>query len=167
MDALVQKIYGRCEEYGDCWEWQGATQSCGSTPMINYKQRVVSVRRLLAEHMGHDVKGKVVTYDCGNELCVNPAHVQVTTRKKLSKRISVDLKFHTNPVRMKKLSDAARARGKLTMELANQIREASGTQREIAARFGVSQATVSVIVRGITWREYSNPFAQLIGGLVT
>lgn len=166
MDALVKKIYDRCEEYGDCWDWQGAIQSCGSTPMINYKQRVLSVRRLLAEHQGLNIAGKVVTYKCGNELCVNPEHLQVLTRKKLSQRSTQDLKYHTNPVRMKKLADAARARGKLSIELARQIREASGTQREIAARFGVSQATVSVIVRGVTWREYSNPFAQLIGGLV-
>lgn len=165
MEALAQFIRSRCEEFGDCWEWQGALQSAGVTPMIHYKQRVISVRRLIAEHQGQEVKGKVVTYKCGNELCVNPDHIQVLTRRKLSKKIASELKYHTNPVRMKKLSDRAREKGKLNWELVCQIREATGTQREIAARFGISQATVSVIVRGITWREYTNPFAQLIGGL--
>lgn len=165
MEALAQFIRSRCEEFGDCWEWQGALQSCGVTPMINYKQRVISVRRLIAEHQGHDLVGKVATYKCGNELCVNPDHVHVITRKRLSKRLTKDLKYHTDPVRMKKLAIAARAHGKLTMEMAQQIREAPGKQRDIAKQYGVSQATVSVIKRGITWRDYSNPFAQLIGGL--
>jgi len=165
MDDLAEYIRQRCEEQGDCWEWLGALQSHGVTPMINYKQRVISVRRLIAEHQGHNIKGKVATYKCGNTLCVNPDHVQVLTRAKLSKRTTADLKYHTNPVRMKKLSDAARAKGKLTWDLVCQIREAQGRQRDIAERFGVSQATVSVILRGITWREYTNPFAQLVGGL--
>ncbi len=165
MEALAQLIRSRCEEFGDCWEWRGALQSCGVTPMMNYKRRVVGVRRLIAEHQGHDLKGKVATYKCGNELCVNPDHVQVLTRKRLSKRITQVNKYHTNPVRMKKLADQARKNSKLNMDLVCQIREATGTQREIAARFGVSQATVSVILRGVTWREYTNPFTQLIGGL--
>lgn len=165
MDALVKRIYDRCEEYGECWEWSGAFQSKRTTPVIHYGERVLAVRRLLAEHMGHNMDGKIATYDCGNELCVNPAHILVTTRKKLSKRIAADLKYHMNPVRMKKLSDSARSRGKLTMELARQIREAPGSQRQIAAQFGISQATVSFIVRNRTWREYTNPFLQLFGGL--
>lgn len=167
MDELIERVRARCEEWGDCWEWSGALQSCGVTPMINYRGRVVSVRRLIAEQQGHDLAGRVATYGCGNALCVNPEHVVVMTRKKLSKKSSAEQKYHANPVRMKRLSDKARAHSKLNWELVCQIREATGTQREIAERFGISQATVSVILRGITWREYTNPFAQLIGGLVT
>lgn len=165
MDALVKRIYDRCEEYGDCWEWKGALQSKSVTPVIHYERRVVAVRRLIAEQQGHYMADKIATYKCGNQLCVNPDHIQVTTRKKLAKRMASELKYHANPVRMKKLSDAARRRGKLTIEAVRQIREATGSQRQIAAQFGVSQATVSVILRGSSWREYSNPFSQLFGGL--
>lgn len=163
MDALVKRIYDRCEEYGDCWEWQGAFQSKNITPTIHYERRVLAVRRLIAEQQGHDMTDKIATYKCGNQLCVNPDHIQVTTRKKLAKRMASELKYHSNPVRMKKLSDSARTRGKLTIEIVRQIREAPGSQRQIAAQFGISQATVSAILRGSSWREYSNPFAQLFG----
>jgi predicted XRE-type DNA-binding protein len=64
---------------------------------------------------------------------------------------------------MAKISSVARQHAKLNEQLAEEIRQADGTQREIAKRFGVSQATVSVIKRGKTWRDYNNPFAQLIG----
>jgi predicted XRE-type DNA-binding protein len=66
-----------------------------------------------------------------------------------------------NLVRRKKLADNARKRAKLTPELARQVREADGPQDRIAEQFGVSQATVSVIKRGKTWKDYSNPFAGL------
>jgi predicted XRE-type DNA-binding protein len=65
-------------------------------------------------------------------------------------------------VRNKKIADKARQNGKLTHELAQQVRQAEGNQYEIAARFGISQATVSAIKLGKTWRSYAgNPFAGL------
>lgn len=42
---------------------------------------------------------------------------------------------------------------KLTAEIARQIRASSETGKELAARFGVSQATISHIRRGHTWRD--------------
>lgn len=42
---------------------------------------------------------------------------------------------------------------KLNNEIVRQIRMASGTHREIAVRFGVSQPTVTRIIRGETWKN--------------
>lgn len=42
-------------------------------------------------------------------------------------------------------------RRKLTAELAAEVRAATGTYREIAARFGISRTTVSVVKTGKTW----------------
>lgn len=165
MDQLIERIRRHIEEVGDCWEWQGAMQSAAPVPVMNYKQSVMPVRRLIAIERGVIVKGKFATYRCGNQLCVNPDHVIVVTRQKLQKRIAAETKYQINPVRMQKLATFARARGKLTLELAQAIRDAEGSQRDIAKRFGVTQATVSVIKRGKTWRDYTNPFTQLIGGL--
>ena len=165
MKELTERVRRHIEEIGDCWEWTGAMQSRAPTPMINYERKVQPVRRALAEKMGKSIKGKLVTCKCRNELCVNPDHLLVVTRKRLQEMVSKERKYTSNPVRMQKLATKARAHAKLTKELAAEIREAEGTQREIAARYGITQATVSVIKRGVTWRDYSNPFAQLIGGL--
>lgn len=165
MKELTERVRRHIEEIGDCWEWNGAMQFNAPTPVINYKHKVTSVRRAFAEEMGKSIKGKLVTCKCRNELCVNPDHLLVVTRKRLQEMISKERKYTSNPVRMQKLAAKARARGKLTPELAAEIREAEGSQREIAARYGISQSTVSVIKRGKTWRDYANPFAQLIGGL--
>jgi hypothetical protein len=165
MKELIERVRKHIEEIGDCWEWQGAMQSSAPTPMINYKRRCKPVRRVLAEAMGKPIQGKFVTCKCRNELCVNPDHLLVVTRKRLQEMLAKERNYQVNPVRMKKLADKARRNSKLTVELAAEIREAEGTQRAIAARYGITQATVSVIKRGKTWRDYSNPFAQLIGGL--
>lgn len=165
MKELIDRVRLHIEEIGDCWEWTGAMQSSAPTPMINYKRKSQPVRRLLAQHMGKVITGKLVTCKCRNELCVNPDHLLVVTRKRLQEMVSKERKYTSNPVRMRKLADKARAHGKLTAELAAEIRDADGSQRSIAAQYGVSQSTVSVIKRGRTWRDYSNPFAQLIGGL--
>lgn len=165
MKELIERVRKHIEEIGDCWEWQGAMQSSAPTPMINYQRRCQPVRRLLAKEMGKVIDGKFVTCKCRNELCVNPDHLLVVTRKRLQELVSKERNYQISPVRMKKLADKARLHSKLTVELAAEVREAEGKQRDIAARYGISQATVSVIKRGKTWRDYSNPFAQLIGGL--
>lgn len=165
MNKLLARIRKMVVEIGDCWEWQGALQHKSPVPTMNYGGSVKPVRRHIAEASGAVLAGKLATYSCGNQLCVNPDHVIVVTRRRLQQRTAKELKPQSNPMRIKKLSDIARARGKLTPELAQAIRDAEGTQRDIAARFGISQATVSVIKRGKTWRDYTNPFTQLIGKL--
>jgi hypothetical protein len=165
MTRLLERVKAKVIEVGDCWEWQGAMQSRSPVPTMNFEGKVKPVRRHLAEAMDLPVQGKLATYKCGNPLCVHPDHLMVITRKKLQQRIAKEFKHHSNPLRLKKLSDRARAHSKLTVELAQAIRDAEGKQRDIAAQFGVTQATVSVIKRGVTWRDYTNPFTQLLGGL--
>lgn len=161
--TIIDIIKERTIEVGDCWEWQGALQACGTTPTIRHKKRTMSVRRLIMEVQGYSLESKVATCTCANHLCVNPEHIEVITRKKLTKRVASQIRRSVNVIRMAKISTIARQHAKLNEQLAEEIRQAEGTQREIAKRFNVSQATVSVIKRGLTWRDYNNPFAQLIG----
>lgn len=160
---LLDYVKSRSEEVGDCWEWTGALQQCGSTPTMRYQQKTISVRRLLMLERGLDVQGKVATCTCGNPLCVNPAHLELITRKKLTKRVAAQLRRTVSMLRKAQISQAVRQRSKLNAALAEEIRQAEGKQRDIAKRYGVSQSTVCSIKRAYTWRDYYNPFEQLIG----
>jgi hypothetical protein len=164
IDQLIERLRKHSEEVGECWEWHGATQTQAPTPMMRFNERSIPVRRAIAIARGMQIEGKLATHKCGNPLCVNPDHVTLVTRRKLQQRNALTIRYQTNPVRMQKLAQKARSKAKLTMELAEQIRQAEGTQREIAAAYGITQATVSVIKRGKTWRDYTNPWAGLIGG---
>lgn len=163
LALLIERLRKRSNEVGDCWEWFGSMQSSRNTPAMNWRGHVKPVRRHIAETMGLDLTGKVVTCSCRNRLCVNPDHLEVLTRKRLQTLTAKEQRYANNPARVKKISERARSRSRLTLEIVQQIRDAEGVQDDIAARFGVSQATVSSIKRGHTWRDYNNPFAGLIG----
>tara|TARA_R110002126_G_scaffold267214_2_gene410630 strand:+ start:232 stop:735 length:504 start_codon:yes stop_codon:yes gene_type:complete len=160
---LINYVKKRSEEIGDCWEWTGALQQCGTTPTMRYQQQTISVRRLLLMGQGLDVAGKVATSSCGNKLCVNPDHLELITRKRLTKRIAANFANSISLMRKAHISISMRQRSKLTAALADEIRQSDGKQRDIAKRYGVSQTTVNGIKNGRTWRDYLNPFAQLIG----
>lgn len=161
--TLIEQIRKHVDEEGDCWNWTGATQTCGATPTMNYRGKVGAVRRLIMLQRGTAPNTKVLaTYLCGNPKCVNPEHVGWLMRKTVQARTNAERSHLSSRLRCKKIADSARRHAKLTQELADQVREAEGAQRDIAARFGVSQATVSSIKRGRTWRTYAaNPFAGL------
>lgn len=161
MNDLLARVQARCIEVGDCWEWQGATNSC-STPVFRWGGKTASVRRvLLVEYRGVSLNARVATYKCGNSMCVNPEHIESITRTRLSKRAAVSIP--TNMLWQSKLASHARKRSRLTPELVAEIRAAEGTQRQIATQFGICQATVSYIRANKVWRDYTNPFAQLFG----
>lgn len=54
------------------------------------------------------------------------------------------------------------ARGRLTPEQVQHIRESDAPSAELAARYGVTSANINHIRRGDTWRDYANPFAHIL-----
>ncbi len=165
MTPLQKHVKSKCEESGQCWDWNGAVQTHGQTPTMRHNGVVGSVRRFLAMDLGKSVEGKVVTQKCGNPMCVAPDHIAVMPRGELQRRISKTMNYKINTVRMKKISDKSRETSKLNEELVEQIRQSNQTQRIIAKAYGVTQATISCIKTGRTWRDYKNPFAAIVGAL--
>lgn len=162
MSQLVERIHGRCEEVGECWEWQGAVQKRSRTPVMRHNGKQQCVRRWLAEALGRAVDGKVVTYRCRNHLCCKPEHLQVMTEMELRRRTSKTQQRLFSMPRRQRAAEARRVTAKLTPEQVENIREDIRPQRAIAKAFGISQTTVSRIKRGEMWRDYTNPFFQLL-----
>lgn len=172
LDELIARIRPHIVEIGDCWEWEGALQSCGTTPVMRALVdqpiplrpvwRTVSLRRLIHDAKGVKLGKRLATYTCTNERCVNPEHVGPITRTALQQRTAKATNYAMGPLRRARLAEVARAHAKLTMDLAQEIKAAPGTQRERAERYGVSQSAISNIDRGEAWRDYTNPFAQLM-----
>lgn len=165
--SLVDRVLGRSVEVGDCLEWQGAMQSAGCTPVMNWHGKPTAVRRLIAEALEMRIDGMVVTNRCGNLRCVAPEHLLVTTRNALSKKVCRTLDrssvlFRANMQRRV----IQQARVKLSLEKAAEIRaryaEGGVTQRALAAEYGVTQYAIGCVVNGRTWNDFSSPFAQLL-----
>ena len=164
LDRLLEYLRERTVEVGDCWEWNGCVQHRGLTPMMRWDGVARGVRRVLAELKGMPVAGRMTTARCLNRLCVSPDHVQVLTRRQLQIRTGKLTGMQSAPTRAYKLAVAARRTAKLTEQQVAEIRAMTGLpQHEIARRYGVAQATVSAIKRGVKWKDYHNPWAQLMG----
>lgn len=162
MSELILRIQGHVVEDGECWNWTGALQSCGAVPTMRWQGKTGSVRRFILLERGPSPAGMLGTYTCGNPMCVRPEHTAWAKRKTVQQRTTKEQAHQNNAIRNKKIADKARQHSKLTHEQALAVREAEGNQYKIAERFGISQATVSAIKLGKTWRSYAgNPFAGL------
>lgn len=163
-DKFLTRLRKRSEEVGDCWEWTGAMQTTTGTPVMRYDGRAQPVRRAIALELGLSLQGKLATCRCANMRCVNPEHVVMVTRQQLQKRTAKATGMHMSPARCRKLAQSARRNGKLNEAQVAEIRAIEGMrQRDIAALYGITQSTVSAIRRGVKWKDYSNPYLQLMG----
>ena len=52
---------------------------------------------------------------------------------------------------------------KLDMDKAREIRMSTESGPVLAARYGVNKSLINGIKRGTAWKDYSNPFAALMG----
>lgn len=165
IDALLEKVYAKCvpDEHG-CMNWRGAVQSaCKSPTMRKNAAHGVSLRRwMLEEASGRALPAsRVATYLCGNDRCVRLEHLGDISRKALQQRNDSLFDAAARIQKSRRIAIKARERSKLSPELAREIRNAEESQRAIAKRYGISQATVGSIRRGLTWRDTSNPFLRL------
>ena len=165
MSWLLEYLQARVDEVGDCWEWKCALQGKSNTPVMRYQGRAHHVRRVVAMELKMPLQNRLATCKCANSLCVNPKHIVTVTRQQLQQRTSKITQMQANPARCRKLAQSARRNGKLTEAQVAEIRAIEGMkQRDIAALYGITQATVSAIRRGVKWKDYSNPYLQLMGG---
>lgn len=138
---------------GECWNWARTTNNYGyGTLTVNGK--TVFAHRLAYElGVGEVPEGMHVLHSCDNPRCINPSHLSVGTRSQNMKECSergrarIPKQINLGEVNgASKLTegDVVAIRGLLSKGL---------SQREIAARFKVSQQTISHIKNDKKWRH--------------
>jgi len=134
-----------------CWLWTAAKNQFGygrfqvATRLVGHAHRVAYE---LAN--GPIPAGKEVCHRCDVRHCVNPRHLFLGTHAENMEDMKAKGRGN-GPRRHGSKNPAA----KLTDEQAAEIRRrrAAGEKlRVIAADFGVSEATVSLLARNLTWR---------------
>ncbi len=164
-ELTPQDLLDRSDEVGDCWIWSQAASSGGYPIMKMRGCGCVLARRLAAQLAGHELAPRQpVETTCGEKLCVNPDHCKPSTIKAIGKKAGKAGAWST-PQRSAKIAAAKRAKGKLTVEQAAEIRASSESGPVLAARYGVDKSMVNNIKRGTAWKDYSSPFAGLFTGL--
>ena len=132
-----------------CWVWTGATagRGYGNIGLERQRKQEYAHRISYRLHVGEIPKGQYVLHRCDNPSCVNPSHLFVgTQRANLADMAS----------KGRHLYGEKNAKAVLTEADIPKIRQlcASGmAQWEVGRMFGVSQITVSRIMRGKRWKH--------------
>lgn len=164
MSFLIARVMSRIVEVGECLEWTGGYSK--RSPRISYKGKLLNVRRALAIDAGMlkgDDDERVAVVSCMNWRCVRPEHVQLLPRSEVQRRTS---SRQNRTIGARKVSAKARKHAKINAQIAAEIRSSTETQREIAKRYGISQALVYAVKKGRVWREYTTAFDHLVGAVI-
>lgn len=162
-EEIIDWIWSRCREDGDCLIWTGCTDPCGVPKMRlrgDPRGKVRQTRRTLMEAMGINIAGRIATTTCGNPRCMAEGHIASYTRQQLQRRsgkVSAG-----NVARSAKLAVLARRRSRLTMDQVREIRAQGLNANQVMALTGLSESAAHCLVAGRTWKDYTSPFAQLM-----
>lgn len=150
------------DEVGDdCWIWHGATGNTGH-PIVKFDGRCQLARRVAFTLNGGILAARqpVVT-TCEEKCCINPAHLVLSTIKKIANKAARAGKFSTLQ-RGVAIARGQRHRKKLSDEAANEIRYSTESGPVLAARHGIDKSLVNRIKSGSARKDYSNPYLRLM-----
>lgn len=139
-----------------CWLWKGVHFGNKYGQIIDdFGSGTTTHRFSWVLHHGEIPRGKFICHKCDVRNCVNPDHLYVGDHEDNTKDI-VDRKRtakNTGRIRMVERPGELPQNRKLNLENANRMRaeyaEGKFTQMQLAARYGVSQGTVSATIRGV------------------
>jgi len=148
LDRFVRKIQKGPASV--CWEWvAGLSDGYGEFKVGRQMLRAHRLAWCLA-HQQEVPDGLCVLHTCDNRRCCNPMHLWVGTRAENNRD-----REQKGRGRQPKGEDHGAAR--LTEQDVREIRVRYKRERirqvDLAAQYGVYQATISSIVRGETWRH--------------
>lgn len=159
----LMSILDRTEEYGDCLLWTGAVTDTGHPIYKPHGCGCTLVRRAVFRLCGGVLIPRVpIDTRCEEKRCLNEAHLFQSTIAKIAQKAARRGAF-SGFSRKAKIAAAKRLKGKLTMEQANEIRMSQESGPVLAARYSVNKSLINGIKRGKNWRDFSNPFNQLMG----
>jgi len=134
----------------ECWEWRGSSTSDGYGRMDYHGKKFLTHRLVYELTYGSIPDNLCVLHHCDNPKCCNPTHlfsgtVDDNIRDKIQKKRQSGAIGNKNS--HCKINDLDVIQIKLLY--------ASGKyyQRELAIQFGITQSTISAIIRGDLWKH--------------
>lgn len=147
----VTRFWSLVDQSEGCWEWTGDKDSYGYGLFVWNGTQCGAHSLALSFTTGEKrAPGLDTCHSCDNPGCCNPDHLRFDTR------LSNVRDMHD---RGRSVSPSAR----LTPEqvIAMRVRRDNGApQKELAQDFDLSEAYVSQIVRGVTWKDIGGPIQK-------
>jgi hypothetical protein len=141
------------DEPDACWIWRGKLRNDGYGEFSAGRRKKFKAHRWsLEERLGRPLIG-IVMHSCDVKLCVNPSHLREGTNKENSR----DMVAKGRAVRMienlpKQRPGEKNTNARLTAAQVIEIRSSESTSdKDLAARFGVSRSNIYMVRSGRTW----------------
>lgn len=162
---IASYVAGRVVEDGGCLRWLGALSN--RHPRGTFQGKRFLVRRALFElEHGPIPPGKVLRCSCEIRGCVNLQHATLTTRQAVAQECGA-LGLMGGVVRSARIAATKRMgpQAKVTQADVEEIRRSDEIGSVVAARFGITQSTVSKYRLHKSRRDIAgNPWAALQAG---
>lgn len=150
---------------GECWEWQGSRWQNGYGMFFSPEGKIIKAHRFSLEmKLGRSIaEGMLSLHSCDNPPCVNPSHlregtVQMNADDKVQRGRSAagdrnGMRLHPE----RTLKGVKQPMAVLTDDAVRDIRARYAprrfSQQRLAHEYGVSQAVISSVLRGKTWKH--------------
>ncbi len=147
----IRNFWRRVNKTEGCWLWTGAPANVGYGA-VYFEGRDQSTHRVSWQlAYGPIPDGLCVLHKCDIRLCVNPEHLFLGTKKDNTQDMMQKGRNRSNPPRGERQHAAKLTEESVRSALA---RVAGGeSQRSVARSLGVTEANVSAIIRGKSWRH--------------
>lgn len=171
LPGTLDRIYARCIEDGGCLLWEGPMKqghpvmSAPAAFIVGSRQTgavPVPVRRVVwALTRGALAPGKFLICRC-DPRCIS--HIRAVSQSERTRILLGNRERSTGHVA--NIAQAMRKRSStIDMEIARAIRASGERDHVLAARYGISRSSVSMIRLGKTWREYTSPIGAMVDQL--
>lgn len=142
-----------------CLVWDGYCGVTGDRPKAS-KGGVTFLVQKAAWELHHQRKfpaRRNPVMSCEVENCCNPAHV-------LALRVNATRTYSSPTIAQRaKVATTKRKASKMPEAAVQALRAGEMTDSEAADLYGVSRSTAFYARKGLSWRDYTSPFAQLMG----
>ena len=160
--TFATRFWAKVVQSEGCWRWTGSkTSGYGELQRGRRVEGRVRAHRASWElHFGAIPDGLLVCHKCDNPECTNPAHLFLGTHLDNVADMVAKGRGAKGDAHGSRLHPESVPRGerhgcaKLTTSQVEEIRSRPlrhGEQRQFALRFGVSEATISMVVNGMMW----------------
>lgn len=136
----IDRFFSLVDKTDDCWIFKSSKRNGYGRMMIN-GILYFAHRLSWMIHNGPIGEGKIVCHKCDNRMCVNPAHLYVGT-------YSDNMSDRQNRISIPNIGRQKTFSIEVISEVIKLYKEGGWTYRDLSAKFGMSQATISAYMKG-------------------
>lgn len=159
MPAKLQEsdFWVRVAEKNDagCMEWLKSLHADGYGHLTYHRKYWLAHRLAWTLTNGPIPEGLGVLHKCDNPKCCNPEHLFVGTHAE--NMADMRLKGRRRDINACEENGRAKLNKDQVGEIRRAYREGLVTQQKLADSYGVSQSVISLLLRGVTWKEPAPP----------